>query len=140
MTSATVTGRAKPLGAYPHWKRIGDFVYVSGTSARQSDDTVRGSETDSDGNLRLEIRPQTEGVLENLRAILADAGAELSDLIDVTTFLVDMRDFQGYNEVYSQFFDADGPTRTTVAVAALPRPELLIEMKAVAYCPIRGRS
>ncbi len=116
-------GRAKPLGAYPHWKRIGEWIYISGTSARQADDSIRGSD----------IASQTRGVVENLRAILADAGATLDDLVDVTVFLVDMADFSAYNEAYAEYFGPDGPTRTTVAVRALPRPDLLIEIKAVAH-------
>lgn len=131
--SAITPGRAQPLGAYPHWKRIGDWIYVSGTSARQADDRVRGAEIGADGALHLDVAQQTRGVIENLAAVLTDAGAELSDLVDLTVFLVDIADFAAYNAAYSEYFGADGPTRTTVAVQALPRPELLIEMKGVAH-------
>jgi len=75
-------------------------------------------------------------VIENLRDILASAGAGLEDIVEISTFLVNMNDFGGYNEVYGEFFDYDGPTRTTVAVHQLPHPHLLIEIKAIAYHPL----
>ncbi len=81
---------------------------------------------------------------ENIRDILAHAGAQLADVVEVSTYLVTMADFGGYNEVYSEFFGYEGPARTTVAVAQLPHPQLLIEIKVVAYRPARtalpGRS
>ncbi|MFZ0009731.1 MAG: RidA family protein, partial [Steroidobacteraceae bacterium] len=85
--------------------------------------------------LVLDIRAQTRAVIENIRDILAGAGAGLADVVEVSAFLVNMADFDGYNEVYSEFFGYDGPARTTVAVAALPNPQLLIEIRAVAYSP-----
>ena len=87
--------------------------------------------------MRLDIRAQTRSVLENVRDILAAAGATLADVVEVSTFLLDMRHFADYNSVYGEFFGYDGPARTTVAVAALPHPQLLIEIKAVAYRPAR---
>ncbi len=74
-------------------------------------------------------------MLENIRDILEGVGAGLEDVVDVTSFLVTMNDFGGYNEVYGEYFDFDGPTRTTVAVHQLPHPHLLIEIKVVAYKP-----
>ena len=74
-------------------------------------------------------------MIENIRDILASAGAGLADVVEISTFLVNMNDFGGYNQVYGEFFDADGPARTTVAVHQLPHPQLLIEIKAVAYKP-----
>ncbi len=83
---------------------------------------------------RLDIKLQTRAVLENIHDILGEVGLSLADVVDVTTFLVNMNDFAGYNEVYGEFFDqAGGPTRTTVAVHQLPHPDLLIEIKVVAY-------
>lgn len=79
-------------------------------------------------------------MIENLRDILMSAGADLSDLVETQAFLVNMNDFGGYNEVWAEFFDYDGPTRTTVAVHQLPHPHLLIEIKAVAYKPIAGEA
>ncbi len=75
-------------------------------------------------------------MIENIRDILASAGADLADVVEISTFLVNMNDFGGYNQVYGEFFDADGPARTTVAVHQLPHPQLLIEIKAVAYKPL----
>ena len=135
MESKQLEQKAKPLANYPHIKRMGDFLFVSGTSARQKDNTVRGAIRDSAGKLQLDIREQTAGVIENIRDILASCGADLSDLCEVTVFLVDIADFAAYNDVYNMYFTAAGPTRTTVAVRALPRPDLVIEMKAIAYKP-----
>lgn len=131
----TVAGKAAPLGKYPHVKVAGDLLFVSGTSARRADDTIAGAEADALGNTRLDIRAQTRAVIENIRDILRDAGADLDDLVQVTTYLVNMTDFAGYNEVYGEYFDATGPARTTVAVHQLPHPQLLIEMQAVARRP-----
>lgn len=133
--SKVVSGKAKPLGNYPHIKRVGDFIYISGTSSRRPDNTHVGAEQDADGNWNLDIRKQTKALIENIGALLHSIDADLSDLIDITTFLVDMKDFKGYNEVYGTFFDHTGPTRTTVAVHQLPHPNLLIEIKAVGYKP-----
>ena len=133
--SGVVEGKAKPRGTFPHFRRAGDFIFVSGTSARRPDDSIAGAERDANDGHVLDIRAQTRAVLDNIRDILAGAGATLDDVVEISTFLVRMSDFEGYNQVYSEFFDYQGPARTTVAVAALPHPLLLIEMKAVAYRP-----
>jgi 2-aminomuconate deaminase len=130
-----IGGQATPRGRYPHLKRAGDFVYVSGTSARRPDNTIAGAAADAMGTVSLDIRAQTRAVIENISQILAQAGVGLSDLVQVTAYLVSMNDFGGYNEVYGEYFDETGPTRTTVAVHQLPHPHLLIEMQAVAYAP-----
>jgi 2-aminomuconate deaminase len=130
-----LAGQATPRGRYPHLKRAGDFVYVSGTSARRPDNTFAGASVDAMGTTALDIRVQTRAVIEAIREMLAAAGAQLSDLIQVTAYLVNMNDFGGYNEVYGEFFDSNGPTRTTVAVHQLPHPHILIEIQAVAYVP-----
>ena len=130
-----VEGKATPRGAYPHIKRAGDFLFVSGTSSRRADDSFAGVVIDDAGIAHLEIRDQTRAVIENIRDILTSEGAGLEDVVDVTTFLVAMEDFEGYNEVYAEFFDQDGPTRTTVAAHQLPHPHLLIEIKVTAYKP-----
>ena len=133
--SAVVPGKARPRGSFPHYRRAGDFIFVSGTSARRADDSIAGAEVGPGGRPALNIRRQTRALLENIRDILAAAGASLTDVVEVSTFLVNMADFDGYNEVYGEFFGFDGPARTTVAVSALPHPQLLIEIKAVAYRP-----
>ncbi|MEV5892934.1 RidA family protein [Nonomuraea fuscirosea] len=130
-----VPGKAAPRGRFPHVKRAGDFLYVSGTSCRRLDDTFVGVEVDKHGTTNLDIRAQTRAVIENVGDILKAAGGSLADLVQITTYLVNMNDFKGYNEVYAEFFDEEGPTRTTVAVHQLPHPHLLIEMQAVAYHP-----
>lgn len=130
--------KARPRGRFPHAKRAGDFVYVSGTSSRRPDDTFVGVDI-IDGEKVLDVRLQTAAVIENIRDILNAAGADLADLVQVTSYLVDMADFAAYNEIYGQYFDETGPTRTTVAVRELPHPDLLIEMQAVAYKPEGSR-
>lgn len=139
MESKVVAGKAKPRGKFPHVKRAGDFLLVSGTSARRADNTIAGAEVDAMGTTRLDIREQTRAVIENIRDILESAGAGLKDVVEITTYLVNMNDFGGYNEVYGEFFDFDGPVRTTVAVHQLPHPHLLIEMRAMAYKPVVSR-
>ena len=130
-----VAGRARPRGRYPHARRAGDLIYVSGTSSRLPDGTFAGAEADELGTTTLDIRVQTRAVIENVREILAAAGAGLEDLVSITSYLVNMNDFGGYNEVYAEYFDESGPARTTVAVHQLPHPHLLIEISAVAYRP-----
>lgn len=128
----TLSDRAQPLGKYPHIKRVGKFVFVSGTSSRRPDNSHEGVTIHPDGSVSKDIRKQTKAVIENINTLLESIGANLSNLVDVTTFLVDMEDFKGYNEVYGSYFDHSGPTRTTVAVKELPHPNLLIEMKVIA--------
>lgn len=131
-----VAGKARPRGKFPHVKRAGDFLFVSGTSSRLPDNSIAGAEVDAMGTTRLDIRVQTRAVIENVRDILASQGAALTDVVEITSYLVSMNDFGGYNEVYGQFFDHDGPARTTVAVHQLPHPHLLIEIRAVAWKPL----
>lgn len=139
MSSArTVSGLARPRGRFPHVKVVGELAFVSGTSSRRADNSFVGVQVDELGVTKLDIRAQTRAVLENIRAILAEIGADLSDLAQVTTFLVSMNDFGGYNEVYAEYFDETGPARTTVAVHQLPHPHLLIEIQAIARVPGAG--
>ncbi len=135
MTSKVVAGKATPRGSFPHVKIAGDLIFVSGTSSRRPDDTFVGAEVDESGTVKLDIRAQTRAVIENIRDILQSVDAGLEDLVEISTFLVNMDDFDDYNEVYSEYFDFEGPTRTTVAVRQLPHPHLLIEIKAVAHKP-----
>ncbi|MDJ0948558.1 MAG: RidA family protein [Alphaproteobacteria bacterium] len=134
-----MTAKARPRANYPHVRRAGDFLFVSGTSARRPDNSIAGAEVDGLGTRTLDIRAQTEAVIENVRRILADEGAGLEDLVELSCFLVNMNDFGGFNEVYNRHFDAaTGPARTTVAVHQLPHPDLLVEIKAVAWKPAGG--
>jgi len=128
----TLADRAQPLGNYPHIKKVGNLVFVSGTSSRRADNSHEGVIVNADGSVELDIKIQTRAVIENINTLLKSMGLDITNLVDVTTFLVDMKDFKGYNEVYGEFFDHTGPTRTTVAVKELPHPNLLIEMKVMA--------
>jgi 2-aminomuconate deaminase len=126
--------RAQPLGRYPHTKRIGPWVFISGTSSRLPDNSFVGADL-VDGEWKLDIRAQTQAVMENVRQYLRLSGADLEHLVDVTVFLKDIAHFDAYNEVYNSFFPTVGPCRTTVAVSDLPKPQILIEIKATAYKP-----
>ncbi|MEU4194687.1 RidA family protein [Kribbella sp. NPDC026611] len=130
-----VPGKATPRGRYPHVRVAGGFAFVSGTSSRRADNSIAGASVDPLGTVALDIREQTRAVLENVRDILGAVGAGLEDVVSVTTYLVSMNDFGGYNEVYGEFFDENGPARTTVAVHQLPHPQLLIEISCVAAIP-----
>jgi len=134
--ATVVPGKPTPRGSYPHIKRAGDFLFVSGTSSRRPDNTFAGADADDMGTVSLDIRQQTRAVLENIEGILQSVDVELKDIVEISSYLVNMNDFGGYNEVYSEFFDYDGPARTTVAVHQLPHPHLLIEIKAIAYKPL----
>ncbi|GAA3161176.1 MULTISPECIES: RidA family protein [Streptomyces] len=132
-----VPGKATPRGRFPHLKTAGDLVFFSGTSSRRPDNTIAGATADDMGATTLDIREQTRAVLANVREVLAAAGATLDDLVQVTTYLVNMNDFAGYNAVWAEHFDERGPTRTTVAVHQLPHPHLLIEIQGIAHRPAR---
>ena len=127
--------KVTPRGAYPHTQRIGAFIFVSGTSSRRSDTTIAGVDIIADmGTKRPNIEVQTRQVLKNIEKNLTNEGATLKDVVDVTSFLVNMNDFAGYNKAYAEFFDKEtGPARTTVAVHQLPHPDLVVEIKVMAY-------
>ena len=114
------------MSNFPDFQRAGDFLFVSGTTARRADGTIAGV---------ADIAEQTRAVLDDIRESLASAGASLADLVELTTFLVSMDDFGEYDRVYGDFFAENGPARTTVAVHQLPHPLLLIEIKATAFVP-----
>jgi 2-aminomuconate deaminase len=130
-----MSNKVTPRGAYPHVKVVGDFIFVSGTSSRRPDNSIAGVEIiDEMGTKRLCAETQTREVLKNIDANLQKVGASLKDVVDVSSFLVNMNDFAGYNKAYAEFFDkATGPTRTTVAVHQLPHPDLVVEIKVTAY-------
>lgn len=127
---------ATPRGRFPHVRRAGDYLFVSGTSSRRADNSFAGAEVDAMGVTSLDIREQTRAVIQNIARLLEAHGASLKDLVDTTVFLVNMNDFGGYNQVWAEFFDETGPARTTVAVHQLPHPLLLIEIKATAWKPL----
>tara|TARA_B110000908_G_C10249071_1_gene450704 strand:- start:931 stop:1332 length:402 start_codon:yes stop_codon:yes gene_type:complete len=130
-----MTKKVTPRGAYPHAKVVGDFIFVSGTSSRRPDNTIAGVDViDEMGTKYLNVEVQTREVLKNIDENLKKVGASIKDVVDVSTFLVNMNDFAGYNKAYADFFDKEtGPTRTTVAVHQLPHPDLVVEIKVTAY-------
>jgi len=138
MKNKELEKKVTPRGAYPHVKRVGDFILVSGTSSRRPDNTIAGVDIiDEMGTKHLNIEVQTCEVLNNINNNLKKVGASLKDIVDVSTFLVNMNDFAGYNKAHAKFFDKEtGPTRTTVAVHQLPHPDLVIEIKVMAYKPL----
>ena len=98
--------KVTPRGAYPHVKRVGDFIFVSGTSSRRPDNSIAGVDIiDKMGTKFLNIEVQTREVLNNIDANLNKIGSSLKDVVDVSTFLVNMNDFAGYNKAYAEFFD-----------------------------------
>ena len=138
MSDSTVrTGAApKPVGAYPHTRRVGDLLFLSGIGPRDAaTDAIPGNEYDADGRLTAyDITAQAHAVFANVRAVLEASGARWEDLVDVTVYLTDMaRDFKAYNAVWAEYFpDIDtAPCRTTLGISALPTP-IAIELKCVA--------
>ncbi|MFQ5599171.1 MAG: Rid family hydrolase [Candidatus Krumholzibacteriia bacterium] len=124
-----------PVGAYPHARRAGDLVYLSGVGPRQAGTNAipGGPVRDAGGRaLAYDAGAQTRAVIENVRTILEAAGSSLERVLDVTVFLIDMeRDFEAFNEVYAEHFEGIGATRTTVEVRALPTP-IAVEFKVIA--------
>ena len=133
--SVNTDAAPKPVGAYPHARRVGDLLYLSGVGPRQAGtNSIPGGpiHDENDEPLDYDIKAQTHAVIDNISRILEEAGSSLDQVIDVTTFLVDMkRDFQGYNEVWAETLGKIGPTRTTLAIRALPTP-IAVEMKVIA--------
>jgi 2-aminomuconate deaminase len=129
----------RPVGAYPHARRVGDLLFLSGIGPRlPDDDAIPGNEYDADGRvLRYDIEAQARSVFANVSAVLAAAGARWEHLVDVTVYLTDMaRDFKAYNAVWAEHFPdpATAPCRTTLGITALPTP-IAIELKCVAALP-----
>lgn len=124
----------RPVGAYPHARRVGHLLFLSGLGPRvPGTDEVPGNRYDDRGDLvEWDIEAQTRQVIANLDEVLVAARASRGDLVDITVFLTDMaRDFKRFNEVYAEYFDQNGPCRTTVEVGALPTP-IAVEFKCVA--------
>lgn len=133
--SVNTDSAPKPVGAYPHARKVGDLLYLSGVGPRQpgTNEIPGGPIHDQQGNpLNYDIKAQTQAVVDNISRILEEAGSSIDKVLDVTSFLVDMdRDFQGYNEVWAETLGKVGPTRTTLAIRALPTP-IAVEMKVIA--------
>ena len=133
--SVNTNSAPKPVGAYPHARKVGDLLYLSGVGPRQpgTNEIPGGPIHDSNGNaLNYDIKAQTQAVVDNITRILEEAGSSINNVLDVTSFLIDMdRDFKGYNEVWAETLGKVGPTRTTLAIRALPTP-IAVEMKVIA--------
>ncbi len=125
----------EPVGPYPHARRVGDFIFVSGMGPRRpGTKEIPGVHLDAVGRIvSYDVALQTHSVIQNIRHVLEDMGASLEKVVDVTCFLTNMKDdFQTFNKVYGEYFAQIGPTRTTVEVLSLPTP-IAVELKAVAY-------
>ena len=131
------TRAPEPVGAFPHAKRAGGLLFLSGIGPRvRGSNEIPGVTLDSSGNVvDYDIDTQCRAVFENVRLVLEDAGATWQDIIDVTVFLTDMKkDFRIYNRIYAEYFAGRGkpnPTRTTIEVQSLPTP-IAIELKVIA--------
>ncbi|HTV85755.1 MAG TPA: RidA family protein [Dyella sp.] len=129
-----------PVGAYPHARRVGDLLFLSGVGPRQpGSNVIPGNVHDADGKLiAYDIEQQCRQVFANVRAVLHASGARWEDLVDVTVYLTDMaRDFAVYNRLYTEYFAGVDACRTTLGITALPTP-IAIELKCVAALPATG--
>lgn len=136
MTMKYETKKAPPpVGPYPHARKVGNFIFVSGMGPRRPDThDIPGTFTDAEGNVVAhDIEVQTESTIENIKLVLEEAGASLENVVDVTCFLTNMKDdFKKFNKVYGRYFESVGPTRTTVEVKSLPTP-ICVELKIIAW-------
>ena len=127
----------EPVGAFPHARRVGNLLFLSGIGPRvRGSEEIPGVTLTVDGKIdKYDIETQCRAVFQNVRLVLEDAGASSNDIIDVTVFLTNMKkDFPIYNKLYAEYFAGDGkpnPTRTTIEVTALPTP-IAIELKVIA--------
>ncbi len=125
---------AKPLGAYPHARRVGNLLFLSGIGSRSAkDNSIPGLELDAEGNiLKYDIEAECHSVFANVKAVLEASGSNWNNIIDVTVFLTNMKkDFPLYNKLYADYFAGVEACRTTVEVKSLPTP-IAIELKVIA--------
>ncbi len=125
---------AKPLGAYPHARRVGNLLFLSGIGSRNAaDNTIPGLQVDQDGNiLKYDIEAECHSVFANVKAVLEASGSSWDKIVDVTVFLTNMKtDFPLYNKIYSEYFKEVNACRTTVEVKSLPT-QIAIELKVIA--------
>ncbi len=125
----------EPVGNYPHARRVGDMLFLSGVGPRERGmKKIPGVELDEKGEiLSYDIEAQCHSVFKNVRAILEEAGSSWENLVDVTVFLTNMKDdFQTYNQLYAEYFADNQPCRTTIEINCLPTP-IAIELKVIAY-------
>jgi 2-aminomuconate deaminase len=135
MTNDTTSSRApKPVGLYPHARRVGNLLFLSGLGPREpGTDRIPGNVLDEAGNVvQYDIAAQCHSVFRNVRTVLEDAGSSWDNIVDVMVFLTNMKaDFAVYNKIYAEYFASNRPTRTTVEVSRLPTP-IAIELKVIA--------
>lgn len=133
--SAVVQDNIKPLANYPDLRRADGLLFVSGMSARQADGTIAGTTKAADGAAIHDVAEQLRVILRKVGETLARNGGRFGDIVDVTVFLTDMRDYKAMNDEYNIWFAGDGPARTTVGVRELPHPDMVVELKVVARAP-----
>lgn len=124
----------EPVGLYPHARRVGDLLFLSGVGPRErGSKKIPGVELDADGNIvSYDIETQCRSVFQNVRYVLEDAGSSWDKIVDVTVFLTNMKvDFPTYNRIYAEYFKDNLPCRTTVEILSLPTP-IAIELKVIA--------
>ena len=124
----------EPVGPYPHARRVGDLLFLSGVGPRErGSKMIPGVELDGSGNIvSYDIEEQCRSVFQNVRYILEDAGSSWENIVDVTVFLTNMKDdFPAYNRLYAEYFADNQPCRTTVEISSLPTP-IAIELKVIA--------
>lgn len=127
-------GAARPLGAYPHARRAGDLLFLSGIGSRSAtDNSIPGLELDAEGNIvKYDIEAECHSVFANVKAVLEASGSSWDKMIDVTVYLTNMKkDFPVYNKIYGEYFKGVNACRTTVEVKSLPTP-ICIELKVIA--------
>lgn len=131
----TASNAPTPLGTYPHARRVGDILFLSGIGPRHPEtNTVPGVSLNQQGDiLDYDIEAQCHAVFENVKIVLESSGARWEQLVDITVFLINIeQDFEVYNKIYASYFKRNKPCRTTVGVSALPSP-IAIELKCIAY-------
>jgi 2-aminomuconate deaminase len=135
------TRAPEPVGLYPHARRVGNLLFLSGVGPRErGQKKIPGVELGANGEIvSYDIEAQCHSVFKNVKAILEDAGAKWEDLVDVTVYLTNMKaDFQTYNRLWAEYFKNNPPCRTTLEINALPTP-IAIELKCVAVLPEKGK-
>jgi len=131
----------EPVGAYPHARRVGNLLFLSGIGPRKRGSReIPGVTLDANGNVAAyDIEAQCRSVFANVRAVLEDAGSSWENIVDVTVFLTDMKeDFPVFNRLYAEYFASNQPSRTTLEINALPTP-IAVEMKVIATVGERSR-
>lgn len=136
-TIINTSAAAKPLGAYPHARKVGNLLFLSGIGSRNAkDNSIPGLELDASGNiLKYDIAAECHSVFANVKAVLEASGSSWEHIVDVTVFLTNMKkDFPAYNKIYGEYFNNVNACRTTVEVKSLPTP-IAIELKVIALIP-----